>query len=61
MVVERFLVVGFFDSIQEARDFGNVLRGHVSLDFKLDHDLRLSIGVEMQCCVVLRLNECEEN
>jgi hypothetical protein len=61
MVVERFLVVGFFDSIQKPSDFGNVLRGHVSLDFKLDHDLRLSIGVEMQCCVVLRLDECEEN
>jgi len=61
MVVEWFSVVGFFDSIKQLRDFGNVLRGHVSLDFKLDHVYRLSIGVEMQCCVVLRLDECEEN
>jgi hypothetical protein len=28
-------------------DFSNVLRGHVSLDFKLDHGFRLSIKVEM--------------
>jgi hypothetical protein len=43
MVVEWFSVVGFFDSIKQLRDFGNVLRGHVSLDFKLDHVFRLSI------------------
>jgi hypothetical protein len=61
MVVEWFSVVGFFDCIKQLSDFGDVLRGHVSLDFKLDHVFRLSIGVEMQCCVVLRLDECQEN
>ena len=61
MVVKWFAVVGFFDCIEQLGDFGNVLRGHVSLDFKLDHGFRLSIKVEMQCCVVLRLDECEEN
>jgi hypothetical protein len=47
MVVEWFTVVGFFDCIEQLGDFGNVLRGHVSLDFKLDHGFRLPIKVEM--------------
>ena len=51
VVVEWFAIVGFFNCVEKLCNFGDVLRGHVSLDFELDHDFRLSILRAVLCSV----------
>ena len=58
MVIQRFATIYFFDGVEQLHNFGNILWGHVSLDIELDH---VSQAIYRLCCVVLRLDGCQEN